>query len=71
MEEGYPWHLERSLMLKKHLFLRRALSALPAEQLVVFSDAYDILFQRPLADLCAAGRVLSGGRARPGCGGEG
>lgn len=56
-----PWHFEdKSIMLKKHHFLARALREIPANSTVVFVDAFDTLFQRPLEDLVAAYRRVAG-----------
>ena len=38
-------------MLKKHFFLQRFLRRLDANSTVVFVDAFDVLFQRPLSEL--------------------
>ena len=51
-EEEHLWHFEdKSVMLKKHLFFYRAIERLPANATVVFVDAFDVLFQRPLEEL--------------------
>lgn len=58
--EDEPWHFEdKSVMLKKHVFLARAIRELPANSTVVFVDAFDVLFQRPLSELVAAYRKLA------------
>jgi len=60
-QAGEPWHFaDKAVMLKKHLFLARAVRDLPSNATVVFVDAFDVLFQRPLADLVAAYRRLAG-----------
>lgn len=57
---GEPWHFaDKSIMLKKHLFLARALRQLLPNSTVVFVDAFDVLFQRPLADLVDAYRRIA------------
>ncbi|CAJ1389053.1 unnamed protein product [Effrenium voratum] len=40
-----------SVMLKKHLFLQKAIRHLPGNATVVFVDAFDVLFQRPIEEL--------------------
>jgi len=56
-----PWHFEdKSVMMKKHVFLARAIRELPANSTVIFVDAFDVLFQRPLTELVAAYRRLAG-----------
>jgi len=39
------------MMMRKHVFLARAIRELPANATVIFVDAFDVLFQRPLAEL--------------------
>lgn len=61
--ENELWHFaDRSIMLKKHLFLARAIRRLPANATIVFVDGFDVLFQRPLTDLVRSYRALA--RAR-------
>jgi len=56
-----PWHFaNKAVMLKKHIFLARAIRHLPGNSTVVFVDGFDVLFQRPLADLVAAYRRIAG-----------
>ncbi|CAJ1430319.1 unnamed protein product [Effrenium voratum] len=51
-EGDHPWHFEdKSVMLKKHLFLQKAIRHLPGNATVVFVDAFDVLFQRPIEEL--------------------
>ena len=48
----YQWHFEdKFVMLKKHLFLYRAIKGMPANLTVIFVDAFDVLFQRPLEEM--------------------
>ena len=55
LKDHYPWHFEdKFVMLKKHLFLQRAIRYLPANLTVVFIDAFDVLFQQPLEDFANA-----------------
>eukprot|EP00747_Dinoflagellata_sp_TGD_P151429 gnl/TRDRNA2_/TRDRNA2_177207_c4_seq1.p1 gnl/TRDRNA2_/TRDRNA2_177207_c4~~gnl/TRDRNA2_/TRDRNA2_177207_c4_seq1.p1 ORF type:complete len:463 (+),score=52.80 gnl/TRDRNA2_/TRDRNA2_177207_c4_seq1:91-1479(+) len=59
-KEGEPWHFEdKAVMLKKHVYLARALRLLPGNTTVVFVDAWDVLFQRPLEELEASYRRLA------------
>eukprot|EP00446_Apocalathium_sp_SHHI-4_P046709 CAMPEP_0177393330 /NCGR_PEP_ID=MMETSP0368-20130122/54892_1 /TAXON_ID=447022 ORGANISM="Scrippsiella hangoei-like, Strain SHHI-4" /NCGR_SAMPLE_ID=MMETSP0368 /ASSEMBLY_ACC=CAM_ASM_000363 /LENGTH=169 /DNA_ID=CAMNT_0018859503 /DNA_START=30 /DNA_END=535 /DNA_ORIENTATION=- len=56
-----PWHFEdKSIMLKKHHFLARALREMPPNATVVFVDAFDVLFQRPLDELVEAYKRVAG-----------
>eukprot|EP00435_Cladocopium_sp_Y103_P021864 s134_g5.t1 len=51
-KEGNPWHTkDKFTMLKKHLFLHRVIRRLPANDTIIFVDAFDVLFQRPFNDL--------------------
>ncbi|CAE8628072.1 unnamed protein product [Polarella glacialis] len=64
-----PWHFEdKSIMLKKHLFLLRAIKRLPANTTVVFVDAFDVLFQRPLEELLQSYERIAGPAARASAG---
>eukprot|EP00928_Gymnodinium_smaydae_P024763 TRINITY_DN19940_c0_g1_i1.p1 TRINITY_DN19940_c0_g1~~TRINITY_DN19940_c0_g1_i1.p1 ORF type:complete len:470 (+),score=97.25 TRINITY_DN19940_c0_g1_i1:271-1680(+) len=59
-----PWHFpDKAVMLKKHLFLWRAIRSLPANATVIFVDGFDVLFQRPLADVVATYGELAGAAA--------
>lgn len=54
-QEDEPWHFaDKAVMLKKHVFLFKAIRNVPRNTTVVFVDAFDVLFQRPLADLVAS-----------------
>ena len=46
-------------MLKKHLFLQRAIRRLTSNVTVVFVDAFDVLFQRPLEEFIQAYQRLA------------
>ena len=51
-KEQHQWHFEdKFVMLKKHLFLYGAIKRLPANMTVIFVDAFDVLFQRPLKEM--------------------
>lgn len=53
--DQHQWHFEdKFVMLKKHLFLYQAIKGLPANLTVIFVDAFDVLFQRPLDDIVEA-----------------
>lgn len=57
---GEVWHFpDKTMMMKKHFFLWRALKKLPPNDTVVFVDAFDVLFQRPLEELVATFRLLA------------
>lgn len=58
-EEGGFHHKDKTMMLKKHFFLARAIRSLPSNATVVFVDGYDTLFQRPLAEIAAEYRRLA------------
>lgn len=59
--EEVPLHFEdKFVLLKKHVFLARAIRQLPPNATVVFVDGFDVLFQRPLAELVAEYRRLAG-----------
>mmetsp|Transcript_30355 Transcript_30355/g.56156 ORF Transcript_30355/g.56156 Transcript_30355/m.56156 type:complete len:477 (-) Transcript_30355:26-1456(-) len=62
--EGEAWHFaDKAIMLKKHLFLSRAIRELPPNVTVIFVDGFDVLFQRPLKDMVAAYREVAGPHA--------
>lgn len=44
---------DKFLLLKKHLFLYRAIKGLPADDTIIVVDAFDVLFQRHLNDFMA------------------
>ena len=51
-KEGNPWHTpEKFTLLKKHLFLYRAIKRLAVNDTIIFVDAFDVLFQQPFNDL--------------------
>ncbi|CAK0878005.1 unnamed protein product [Prorocentrum cordatum] len=49
------WHFaDRTIMLKKHVFLARAIRRVPANDTVVFVDGFDVLFHGPWRTSCGA-----------------
>ena len=51
-EDVNGFHMpDRFTGLKKHFFLNRAIRALPANDTIIFVDAFDVLFQGPFKDL--------------------
>lgn len=59
--ENEPWHFaDKSVMMKKHVYLARAIRQIPANSTVIFVDAFDVLFQRPLEEIVASYRRMAG-----------
>eukprot|EP00929_Paragymnodinium_shiwhaense_P002506 TRINITY_DN102775_c0_g1_i1.p1 TRINITY_DN102775_c0_g1~~TRINITY_DN102775_c0_g1_i1.p1 ORF type:complete len:411 (+),score=47.72 TRINITY_DN102775_c0_g1_i1:131-1363(+) len=64
-KEDDPWHFaDRTVMLKKHVFLANAIKKLKANETVVFLDGFDVLFQRPLEELVSNYHTVASKLAR-------